>query len=138
MYCNIYPFKEDGKNNGKDTGFSSTDENDLILPNYDEEDEVFVETNKEDWKDIIVRTDAVAKFKKRSKSSRSSSSRSKDHGKNEKRRKTSSNRLPSDVLDSSAERAKMVIENLTNQEETSNNSLQKSSSKSDRVFLRHS
>ena len=51
---------------------------------YDEEDEVFVEPNKEDWKDIIVRTDAVAKFKKRSKSSRSSSSRSKDNGKNEK------------------------------------------------------
>ena len=93
---------------------------------------MFVEPNKEDWKNIIIQTEAIQKFKKRSRSSRSSGSQPKDHRRNEKHRKESSNRLPSNSVD----KAQMVIQNLSKREEVFDNTLRKGfSTKIDGVLL---
>ena len=103
---NISPhsFKqEDITGNQKDSFeqdlLSCDDENEEILPICDEDDEVFVETQKQYWKNVIFRPE-FDKLKKRSKSSSSSSSRSRT--KDKSGRTKSSNRLPSEVSDSSS------------------------------------
>ena len=68
-----------------------------IAPSYEEDDEVFVETQKQHWKNVILK-DEFQKLKKRSK--HSSSSNSRDSAKRKKGRKKSSNRHSSEVLDS--------------------------------------
>ena len=92
---------------------------------YDEDDEVFVETQKQHWKNVIHRAE-FDKLKKRSKSSSSSSSKSRTKYKTG--RTKSSNRLPSEVSDSSSNKrvkreaakiaeAKKVIEIMSKKED---------------------
>ena len=100
-------------------------ESKLVSYSYCTYDEVFVETQKQHWKNVIHRAE-FDMLKKRSKSSSSSSTRSRTKYKTG--RTKSSNRLPSEVSDSSSNKrvkreaakiveAKKVIEIMSKKED---------------------
>ena len=109
--------------------FSSDNEN----PNYNVEDDVFVETTDE--KDSAsLQKDVSQKPKRRSRSNRSSSSLSKER-ENKKSRRNSNYHLLSEELDWSEDRAKKVIEALSKPELPNINSDSDCSSKKAEVQL---